>query len=120
MKGIDLPRAQWYWKSSYDPWSANRREEWTKYSDIESEIIEEVFSEKSKTEPAELDNFCINVKDFIQISKSDQNKQRPIKRVLIRRNENEDLREERFFLPPALRKTFNDDWGKGVYAFLSQ
>ncbi|CAF1230641.1 unnamed protein product, partial [Didymodactylos carnosus] len=49
MKGTDLPRAQWYWKSSYDPWLTNGIEEWTKYSDIESEIIEEAFNGKNAT-----------------------------------------------------------------------
>ncbi|CAF1387813.1 unnamed protein product [Didymodactylos carnosus] len=119
MKGTDLPRAQWYWKSSYDPWLTNGIEEWTKYSDIESEIIEEAFNGKSKTEPAELDNYWINVKNSIQISKSDQNKQRLIKRVLIKRNENEGLREERFFLPQPL-KPLSHDSGRDSDTFLSQ
>ncbi|CAF1608397.1 unnamed protein product, partial [Didymodactylos carnosus] len=46
VKGTDRPRAQWYWKSSYDPWTRSGKEEWTKYSDIESEIIEEAFNGK--------------------------------------------------------------------------
>ncbi|CAF1605791.1 unnamed protein product [Didymodactylos carnosus] len=119
VKGTDRPRAQWYWKSSYDPWSRNGKEEWIKYSDIESEIIEEAFNEKSKTELAELDNYWLNLKDSVQISKSDQNQQRPIKRVLIKKNENEGLREQRFFLPQPL-KPFNHDRGTDAYTFLSQ
>ncbi|CAF1336110.1 unnamed protein product [Didymodactylos carnosus] len=120
IKGADQPRAQWYWKSNSDPWSTNGNEEWTKYADIESAIIEEAFNQKNKIKLAELDNYSINLNDCIQISKSDPNKQRQIKRVLTSRNESQGLREERFFLPPALSKTFNDDWGKEAYIFLSQ
>ncbi|CAF1074100.1 unnamed protein product [Didymodactylos carnosus] len=118
VKGTDRPRAQWYWNSSYDPWSTSGKEEWTKYSDIQSEIIEEAFNGKSKTELAELDNYWINLKDSVQISKSDQNKQRPIQRVLIKRNENEGLREQRFFLPHPL-KPFNHNHRSNAYTFLS-
>ncbi|CAF1194959.1 unnamed protein product [Didymodactylos carnosus] len=50
VKGTDRLRAQWYWKSSYDPWSRSGKEEWTKYSDIESEIIEEAFNGKDEEE----------------------------------------------------------------------
>ncbi|CAF0965118.1 unnamed protein product [Didymodactylos carnosus] len=120
IKGADQPRAQWYWKSNSDPWSPNGNEEWTKYSDIESAIIEEVFNQKNKTKLAELDNYSINLNDSIQISKSDPNKQRQIKRVPTSRNESQGLREERFFLTPEMSKTFTDDWGKEAYIFLSQ
>ncbi|CAF4435804.1 unnamed protein product [Didymodactylos carnosus] len=95
-------------------------QEWTKYSDIESAIIEEAFNQKNKTKLAELNNYSINLNDSIQISKSDPNKQRQIKRVLTSRCESQGLREERFFLTPELSKTFNDDWGKEAYIFLSQ
>ncbi|CAF4683923.1 unnamed protein product, partial [Didymodactylos carnosus] len=63
IKGADQPRAQWYWKSNSDPWSTNGDEEWTKYSDIESAIIEEAFNQKNKTKLAELDNYSINLND---------------------------------------------------------
>ncbi|CAF4446140.1 unnamed protein product, partial [Didymodactylos carnosus] len=118
-EGADQPRAQWYWKSNSDPWS-NGSEEWTKYSDIESAIIEEAFNRKNKTKLAEMDNYWINLNDSIQISKSDPNKHRQIKWVLTSRNGSQGLREERFFVTPALSKTFNDDWGKEAYIFLSQ
>ncbi|CAF0909559.1 unnamed protein product [Didymodactylos carnosus] len=119
IKAADQPRAQWYWKSNSEPRSTNGKEEWTKYSDIESAIMEEALNRKNATKLVELDNYSINLNDSIQISKSDPNKQRPIKRVLISRNESQGLREERFFLPP-LSKTFSDDWGESAYTFLSQ
>ncbi|CAF4203604.1 unnamed protein product [Didymodactylos carnosus] len=121
IKGPDQPRAQWYWKSNSDPWSTNEgNEEWTKYSDTESAIIEEAFNQKNTTKLAELDNYSINLHDSIQISKSDPNKQRQIKRVLTSRNESQGLREERFFLTPELSKTFTDEWDNEAYIFLSQ
>ncbi|CAF4319107.1 unnamed protein product [Didymodactylos carnosus] len=120
IKAADQLQAQWYWKSNSDPWSTNGKEEWIKYSDIESAIIEEAFIGKNKTKLVDLDNYSINLNDSIQISKSDSNKQWQIKRIQTTRNENQGLREERFFLPPALSKTFNNDWGKDAYTFLSQ
>ncbi|CAF4472400.1 unnamed protein product [Didymodactylos carnosus] len=119
IKGVDQLRAQWYWKSNSDSWPTNGNEEWTKYADIESAIIEEAFNQKNKTKLAELDNYSINLTDCIQISKSDPNEQRQIKRVLTSKNESQGLREERFFLPPALSKTFNDDNGLAANNFLS-
>ncbi|CAF1016755.1 unnamed protein product [Didymodactylos carnosus] len=116
---IDQKRAQWYWKSNSDPWSVNKKEEWTKYSDIESEIIEEASNEKTKTKLVELDNYWINLNDYIQINKYDKSKQRQIKRVLINRNENQGLREERFFHPQVLNKPFNDDYGASALGFLA-
>ncbi|CAF0772413.1 unnamed protein product [Didymodactylos carnosus] len=120
IKAADQLRAQWYWKSSFDPSSTNEKEEWTKYSDIESAIIEEAFNGNNKTKLIELDNYSINLNDSIQISQSDPNNQQQIKRVLISRHENQGLREERFFLPPVLSKTFNTDWSRDAYTFLSQ
>ncbi|CAF4316718.1 unnamed protein product, partial [Didymodactylos carnosus] len=89
IKAADQPRAQWYWKSNSEPRSTNGKEEWTKYSDIESAIMEEALNRKNATKLVELDNYSINLNDSIQISKSDPNKQRPIKRVLISRNESQ-------------------------------
>ncbi|CAF0778722.1 unnamed protein product [Didymodactylos carnosus] len=89
IKAADQLRAQWYWKSSFDPSSTNEKEEWTKYSDIESAIIEEAFNGNNKTKLIELDNYSINLNDSIQISQSDPNNQQQIKRVLISRHENQ-------------------------------
>ncbi|CAF4273538.1 unnamed protein product, partial [Didymodactylos carnosus] len=106
---VDQSRAQWYWKSNSDSRSTNGNEEWTKYADIESAIIEEAFNRQNKTKLAELDNYSINLTHCIQISKSNPNEQRHIKRALTSRNESQALREERLFLPLALSKTFNND-----------
>ncbi|CAF1298923.1 unnamed protein product [Didymodactylos carnosus] len=120
INSADPPRAQWYWKSNSDSWSTNEKEEWTKYSDIESAIIEEAFNEKKTKKLADLDNYLINLNEYIQINKSDPNRQRQIKRVLITKNETQGLREQRFFLPPGLSKTFNTASRVDAYDFLSQ
>ena len=34
---------QWLWKSNSDPWQINTEEQWERYSDIETTIIESAF-----------------------------------------------------------------------------
>ncbi|CAF4524283.1 unnamed protein product [Didymodactylos carnosus] len=119
-KQVDQLQAQWFWKSNFDPRLVNEKEEWTKYSDIESKIIEDAFNGKSKTTQAELDDYWIDLNDSIQISKHDPNKQRLIKRAVININEHKGLREERFFLPQPLYKPFNGDFGRTAINFIKQ
>ncbi|CAF1368276.1 unnamed protein product [Didymodactylos carnosus] len=54
------PRSfQWYWNSSVDPWS---EEQWTKYTDIENEIIEDALN--ANKEEVDIDrNYVISLKD---------------------------------------------------------
>ncbi|CAF1559186.1 unnamed protein product, partial [Didymodactylos carnosus] len=115
MKGADHTRAQWYWKSNSNPWMSNENEEWTRYSDIQSDIIEHAFNQTPNTNLVKLDNYWIDLKRSVQISKHDQNKPRQIKRMLITTNDNECLREERFFFPEPLKKPFNEDRLDGGY-----
>ncbi|CAF1536775.1 unnamed protein product, partial [Didymodactylos carnosus] len=115
MEGPDHARAQWYWKSNSNPWLSNEKEEWTRYSDIQSDIIEHAFNETTNTNLVKLDNYWIDLKRSVQISNDDQNKQRQIKRMLITTNDNECLREERFFFPEPLKKPFNEDRLDGGY-----
>ncbi|CAF1153760.1 unnamed protein product, partial [Didymodactylos carnosus] len=115
MQGTDHLQAQWYWKSNFDPWSVNKKEEWRRYSDIQSDIIEEAFNQKTNKHLVELDNYWIDLTGSIQISKHDQNKRRQIKRMLINRNESQSLREERFLFPEPLKKPFNEDRLDGGY-----
>ncbi|CAF1371889.1 unnamed protein product [Didymodactylos carnosus] len=115
MQGTHHPQAQWYWKSNSDPWSVNEKEEWRRYSDIQSDIIEEAFNQKTNKHLVELDNYWIDLNGSIQISKHDQNKRRQIKRILIDRNENQSLRQERFYFPEPLKKPFNEDRLDGGY-----
>ncbi|CAF1131265.1 unnamed protein product [Didymodactylos carnosus] len=112
-KRTNQPQAEWYWQSNSDPWSPDEKQDWKKYSDIESEIIEGVFDANDAKGLAKLDNYLIDLNSSLQISKSDHNKESNVKRVLIDRNENQGLREERFFLPQALNRPFNDDSYKG-------
>ncbi|CAF4133807.1 unnamed protein product [Rotaria sp. Silwood2] len=101
-----LPNFQWYWNSSANPWSSDTHSrDWSKYSDVENEIIEEGFT--AKNEEVEVDgNYIISLKLLIQYNKLDTNKQRPIKRVIMDPNRRfEHLREERFSLPIASTAT---------------
>ncbi|CAF1133842.1 unnamed protein product, partial [Didymodactylos carnosus] len=61
LKITEQPRVEWYWKSNHNPWLRREKEEWTKYSDIESEIIEEAFN--GTTQLIELDNYLIDLND---------------------------------------------------------
>ncbi|CAF0885469.1 unnamed protein product [Didymodactylos carnosus] len=115
IKVNDDSQAQWYWKSNPNSWTINEKEEWRRYSDIQSDIIEKAFNQKKKTKLVELDNYWIDLNDLIQISKHDKNKQRQIKRMLVNRNENACLREERFFFPEPLQKPFNEERLDGGY-----
>ncbi|CAM4753623.1 unnamed protein product [Rotaria magnacalcarata] len=87
----------WYWKTNLNPWSTEEIVKWDTYSDIENEIIEDAYTKKLQT--VEIDDYIIDLKQNIQISKIDKTKQRPIKRVVRGNREPELLRRDRFFLP---------------------
>ena len=110
-------QAYWCWKSNCNVQSLDEEEEWIKFSDIESEIIEEAFCSRNRTKLVELDHYWINLNDSIRINKYDENKQRQIKRVVINRNENQATSEE-LFLPSFRRKPFNDSGLEGGIAFI--
>jgi len=96
-----MPRPIWYWKSNQ-----NSNIEWKAYSDIENEIIEEAFI---NNEPqVTLDKYIIDLKNYIQINKLDNQKQRPIKRGAIEKGTIDCLRQERFSLPIQLCDPFVD------------
>ena len=71
-------RQVWYWKSNPNPWAVNETEEWTPYNDVENEIIEDSF--KQRFQIVQLDDYWIEFKLGIQYRKTDDSKQRPIKR----------------------------------------
>ena len=101
---------QWLWKSNSDPWQINTEEQWERYSDIETTIIESAFQKNCSN--VELDNFIIDLKCLIQINKMDETKQRPIKRIS--RANLQCLREEQFAVPSRndlnqQRKSFGEE-----------
>ena len=73
---------QWYWKSNANPFSDEETAEWQEYSDIEMNIIEDAFQEHLSR--VELDDYEIDLVNFIQFHKQDSTRQRPIKRVSAR------------------------------------
>ena len=104
-------RVQWMWKLGADPFSKSTPDEWGFYSDVENMIIEKAFT--AGKSHAVLDDYRIDFKHNVQISSSDDNKQRPIKRMECGRNEKR-LREERFMPNPvAPDRPFS-----GLYGFI--
>ncbi|CAF1033832.1 unnamed protein product [Rotaria sp. Silwood1] len=104
-----LKHIEWMWQSNLDPWSTYEPAKWSHYSDIENLIIERAFANNKPR--AILDNYHIDFKDNLQISYVDNNKQRPVKRV-VRQREDKHLREERFMdLPAASKGSFGGEYG---------
>jgi hypothetical protein len=88
----------WYYKSNINPWpniqtTDSNSVEWTKYRDIEIDLIEEAYQNNKPN--VLLDRYRIDFKHLIQINLTDETKQRPIKRE-IGTNRTECLRENRF------------------------
>ncbi len=88
----------WYYKSNVNPWPNTSKTdsdsiEWSKYRDIEIDLIEEAYQEKKSY--ILLDRYRIDFKHFIQIKLSDETKQRPVKRETDSTRK-ECLRENRF------------------------
>jgi hypothetical protein len=97
----------WYYKSNVRPWSETASNdlieaEWTKYRDIEIDIIEEAYQQGKPD--AILDRYSIDLINFIQVRLDDNQKQRPIKRE-IGQNRKECLRENRFYYKSAVVST---------------
>jgi hypothetical protein len=98
---ISLTRIEWIWQSNPDPCSTSQSAKWSYYSDVENLIIEEAFSAKQTR--AMLDDYYIDFKHSIQISNNGDKKQRPVKRVVCKR-EDKHLREEHFLPDPIAPK----------------
>ncbi|CAF1445002.1 unnamed protein product, partial [Rotaria sp. Silwood1] len=94
-------RVEWMWQSNPKPWSTTEKPEWSHYSDVEDLIIEEAFLNNQTH--AILDGHCIDVKHLVQISDNDKNKQRPVKRLVCKKEETR-LRQDRFLPDPIAPK----------------
>jgi hypothetical protein len=115
----DTNTVLWYFKSG-KAWSRHSNAKWTKYRDIEMQIIEEAY-QQGKSEVL-LDKYRIDLKILIQFHRANPSKQRPVRRQLGSQRQ-ECLREERFYSPPLLTSTpsygqafawcpFLDEWLK--------
>ncbi|CAF1984890.1 unnamed protein product [Rotaria magnacalcarata] len=81
---------EWLWQSNALPFCLAEPAEWQKYTDVETEIIEEAFQQGLPE--VLLDDYHIVFARSMQISNNDEKKQRPVKRVVDR---NKDEREKR-------------------------
>ncbi|CAF2458972.1 unnamed protein product [Rotaria sp. Silwood2] len=98
MEKIQSESIAWYYQSDVNPWPNtstidSNLKQWTKYRDIEIDLIEEGYQEKKSY--AILDRYRIDFKHLIQINLNDETKQRPVKREA-NFNRIECLRENRF------------------------
>ncbi|CAF1485783.1 unnamed protein product [Adineta steineri] len=102
-------RIEWIWQSNPDPSSKSQPDEWSYYSDVENLIIEEAFL--AKQTHVMLDDCCIDFEHGVRISNYDANKQKPLKRVVCKR-EDKHLREEHFMPDPiAPKRPFGGEYG---------
>jgi hypothetical protein len=103
-----LKTVEWMWKSNSDPFSEEPAE-WNHYSDVENMIIETAYPNKQSR--AILDDYYIDFNENLQVSNQDSYKQRPVKRV-VRKREDKHLREERFMdLPVGSGRSFGGQYG---------
>lgn len=70
--------ATWYWNAAPDPFAKGSVPDWKKYSKLDNDAIEKAFGDGSTR--VDLSNHTIHLKERMQISKADYNKQRPVKR----------------------------------------
>ncbi|CAF1429753.1 unnamed protein product [Rotaria sp. Silwood1] len=104
-----LKCVEWMWQSNTDPLSSTEPAEWSHYSDVENLIIERAYT--NGQERAILDDYYIDFKANRQISNTDNDKQRPIKRI-VRNREDKHLREERFVdLPVTIGRSYGGEYG---------
>jgi hypothetical protein len=104
-----LKTVEWMWQANPDPFSKNEPAKWNHYSDVENLIIEKAYSTKQSR--AILDDYHIDFKANLQVSNSDAYKQRPVKR-LVRKREDKHLREDRFMdLPVGSGRSFGGQYG---------
>ena len=101
-------RVEWMWRSDPDPFSSKKHAEWRHYSDVENLIIEKAF--ENKEPKAKLDGYYIDLKKYLQISNSDQYKQRHVKRI-VGKTEVAYLREARFMDLPMGTRSFAGQYG---------
>lgn len=100
---------QWMWNSSANPFSESESDNWCPYSDVENMIIEEAFIANESL--VEFDEYDIDLKHKVQISKIDGNNQRPIKRMDSGKDDKH-FRKERFLSNPVSpNRPFSDPDG---------
>jgi hypothetical protein len=74
-KGIE-----WVWQSNENLFDPLQKSEWKRYSDVETIVIEEAYQKK---QPAVLlDQYHINLEQFIQVSNIDEKNNGPSNELL--------------------------------------
>jgi hypothetical protein len=101
-------RVEWMWQSNENPFDMSQEEaQWTPYSDIENLVIEHAYQQKRAE--VLLAEYHIKFAFLLQMSNSDEKRQRPVKRVTLLGGNERRLRKERFLAEPLLpSKAFSD------------
>ena len=99
-------RIQWMWKTNENPFDLTQETEWTMYTDVENQIIED--AHQKRMPEALLDQYHVNFEHLMQISNKDERQQRSVKRVTANTSQQR-LRKERFLTEPITpSKPFSD------------
>jgi hypothetical protein len=102
---VQKKRIVWFYQSNSNP---NEETEWKRYSDFESDFIEEAFQKKEHEEIA-FDNCLINFKENMQFNKNNKNQHSSVKREEV--SVNDLIRKERFSDPePVQIKSFESNF----------
>ncbi|CAF1212676.1 unnamed protein product, partial [Rotaria sp. Silwood1] len=97
---------QWMWKANENVFDLTQEAEWTMYTDVENQIIEQAYQKRMPE--ALLDQYHVNFEHLMQISNKDERQQRPVKRVAVDTSQ-QMLRKERFLAKPLTpSKPFSD------------
>ena len=100
----------WYWNSAPNTWLTAATNEfdkiWKAYSDIQCDIIEEDFH--TGEDQVTIDDYIIDLKQFLQINIDDDSNQRPIQRIVESHSEH-CLRRARFSFPETSVEPFSGE-----------
>lgn len=99
-------RIQWMWKANEKVFDLTQEAEWTIYTDVDNQIIEQAYQKRMPE--ALLDQYHVNFEHLMQISNKDERQQRPVKQVTVDTSQQR-LRKERFLAKPLTpSKPFSD------------
>ena len=93
----DIDYVTWMWKSNNDPFDSQQSEEWTPYPPAISSSIEQAYR-RYTPQICINEDYMIDLKKMLQVSKGDTHRQRPVKRCDLSDPDdiNNDWRRERF------------------------
>ena len=98
----------WFWKSNQNPWSLNEIDQWTPFTIIINNQIEQAYQDRQQEFIID-SNHRIDLLKFFQIDINDLDKQRPVRRCSDTEERIFDYRRERFNFAQPVRRSIADD-----------